>query len=248
MIEPMTPKRFESVLNSWLRPGIIARVAEDLQNGGYDKEPVALSITSAALPSAASAGLDILAKYYVDNFEVPPDLIDLARFYRTKISNEIWGKISHIRFSGNLRFEFDSQESTPMKTVLEVVGPEAEIRLVHWPLHVLTDVVGQLAVYWQGVRTKSDPINIHHEQRAEWQFLAWVDMVVAKAHGFMLVGKAGMTELRHDYDIESIGRFQSARGPLPVTAEAQSQLRLAAMVTNKPYHDYFDDARGRSHA
>ncbi|RWA81312.1 hypothetical protein [Mesorhizobium sp.] len=235
----MTPEMFAASLNTWVTPGVIARIADDLERGGYPKGDTIFQITSRVLDSATSAGLNQLVDLYLAHFHLDADLLELARLYRPRSPDRIWERIANARFTGRATYD-TGQTVDGRPVILQINAPEQDVRLVWWPLHVLADVVGQLASYWKAVSQRIEPDAVHHDHRCEWQFLSWIDMIVARAHGFHLVGRAAMRSTCYDYDVSSIGRFCSANGALPIDRETHGQLKLFAELIHKDHHEYFD--------
>jgi hypothetical protein len=192
------------------------------------------------IPSAVSVGLDLLCSHYFTHFAVSSGALAVARRYRHKLPDSVWQEIGQLQFTSTVRYELEGIKGIPDHTVVQIIGPETEVRLVQWPIHVLTDVVGQLSRYWQTICQVTSPDKVHHDHRCEWEFLAWIDMIVARAHGFYLVGNAGMSENPYDYDIDSVGRFESFRGPIPSTDNDLAMVQLASRLRNRPRHNFFD--------
>jgi len=221
----MDGSTFAYHLGAWLSPGVITGAAEEIAHQPASASEIgSLRIFSGKFADAKSVAFDRLASDLLLNFHIPATHISISQQYRQNLPSEVWDVLLRTKFTGKISFECQGETINDFPVVAEVSAPVTEIRLIQWPLTVLADVVGDLATYWRSVQRRAGPRDVHHEHRAEWEFLTWIDLVVARAHGFSLVGRAGMADSRYNYDISAIGRFSSAHGAMPVKTETLSML------------------------
>jgi hypothetical protein len=85
---------------------------------------------------------------------------------------------------------------------------------------------------------KSDK-RVHHEHRAEWPLLAFVDLTVARSLNLPEIGQSGMGVENNAYSFGYSHFGVAARGPLPVE---KNVLSLFGLIDQKSHH-FVDPSR-----
>jgi hypothetical protein len=221
-------------LSSWISPPVIAQAAEELHNDPTASNEIGiLSTESLVLSDGFEAGFNILVELYLANFVIPEVLIILAQLYRKELPASVWDTIRNVRFSGQVSFAPKVGATHPgARVILEIRTKILEVRLLQWPLHMLADLVRELAQFWKRLAQSEATSGIHHEPLAEWELLAWIDMHIARFYGFKLVGEAGM--VAPIFTAEGVGRTCIATGPLPADAIVLDLLRKVRSIRTRP--------------
>jgi hypothetical protein len=206
----MKPEEFAFCLACWMPPGVLSRATADWDDRPSGHEIVSLRPESPILTNAADARFDWFVRQFLEHVHVPEELIRFTRYmYPSYVTSEAADWLRDFKFTGEVKFNPDYKPHLPGRTVLAAISaPRCEIRVIQPPIQMLNELLSVKANYWRRVASVAQPRQVHHEPSGEWPFEPWVDLQIARACGFPMIGRAGA--------ISSTLGFQNVRGHISI--------------------------------
>jgi hypothetical protein len=213
-----------------MSPGTLADACGEWSNQPTGSEITNLRFESAVLTRAADARFDWFLRQFLEHVSIPEELIRFTQgVYPQHVTSEAADWLRSFKFTGVVEFDADYPPQGRGRTVLAAISaPLCEVMVIRPPIEMLNALVSIKAQYWRRVASVARPDQVHHEPIGEWSFEPWIDLHVARACGFPIIGRAGMVPPIHL--IQNVRGHVSIVGALPRDAAELSVLARAASL------------------